>query len=91
MTTVSHELSRGDEGRTPLLQRFGPPEVWPSLAISVIWLSVLFDAVFGPDIVTSTGGGTDTSSVPSAVAVALFAFLATWVVAGFGFKRARKT
>jgi uncharacterized membrane protein (DUF485 family) len=59
--------------------------MWASLAIIVIWLSVLFDAVFGPDIVNTSAGG-DSSTVPSAVAVALFAFLATWVVARYGFR-----
>jgi hypothetical protein len=63
------------------------PEVWPSLAIGVIWLTVLLDALFGPDILTSNGSGTNTSSVPSAVVVPLFAFLSTWVVARYGFRR----
>jgi len=54
-----------------------------------MWLFVLFDAVFCPDIVTPSAGG-DTSTVPSAVAVAVFAFLATWVVARYGFREGRK-
>ena len=66
------------------------PEMWASLAIVVMWLTVLFDAIFGPDIVT-TGVAGDQSSVPSAVAVALFAFLATWVVARHGFRHERKS
>jgi hypothetical protein len=61
--------------------------VWPSLAIGVVWLAVLFDALFGPDIVTSNGAGTNTSSTPSAVVVAFFAFLTSWVVARYGFRR----
>jgi hypothetical protein len=63
-------------------------EVWASLAIIVMWLAVLFDAVFGPDIVNTSSGG-DSSTVPSAVAVALFAFLGTWVVAKYAFGRRR--
>lgn len=59
-----------------------------SLAIVVMWLAVLFDAIFGPDIVTTSSGG-DSSTVPSAVAVALFAFLGTWVVAKYAFGRPR--
>src|SRR5438045_7366487 len=54
------------------------PELWASLAIVMLSLAVLFDAIFGPDIVTSSAGG-DHSIAPSAVAVAFFAFLATWV------------
>jgi len=85
MTTVMNETARS--AKTPLLQRLGPPELWPSLTISVIWLTVLLDALFGPNILTSNGAGTNTSSVPSAVAVALFAFLATWVVAHYASRR----
>ncbi len=63
--------------------------MWASLTIIVMWLSVLFDAVFGPDIVNTSASG-DQSIVPSAVVVALFAFLATWVVAKYGFSKERK-
>jgi hypothetical protein len=45
--------------------------------------------IFGPNIVNTSAGG-DTSSVPSAVVVALFAFLATWVVERYGFRHERK-
>lgn len=89
MTTIPHEPSRVvHEKRRGSLQLL-VPEMWASLAIIVMWLAVLFDAVFGPDIVNSTAGG-DHSTVPSAVAVALFAFLATWAVARYGFRRERK-
>jgi hypothetical protein len=60
-------------------------EAWASLAIAVMWLSVLCAAIFGPDIVNQSAGG-DSSTVPSAVPVALFAFLGTWVVARYGFR-----
>jgi hypothetical protein len=61
-------------------------ELWASLAITVMWLAVLFDAIFGPDITSTTPGGTS-SSVPSAVAVALFATIGTWAVAKYGLRR----
>jgi hypothetical protein len=63
-------------------------EMWASLAIIVIWLSVLADAIFGPDIVANSGVGDigEHTTVPSAVVVSLFAFLATWVVAKYGFR-----
>jgi len=62
------------------------------VAITVIWITVLADALFGPDIVTMNGvaGVGEQSTVPSAVVVALFAFLSTWVVARYGL-RERKT
>lgn len=87
MSTISHEPSRIAEENTRRTWPF-VPDMWASLAIAVIWLSVSFDAVFGPDIVNTTAGG-DSSTVPSAVPVALFAFLATWVVARYGLRRGR--
>ena len=59
-------------------------DIWVSMAITVIWFVLFAVALFGPDIVTSTPGGT-TSTCPSAVIVAPFAFLASWVVARNGF------
>ena len=88
MTSISHEPPAG-VGKHQWSLRLLVPEMWASLTIIVMWLAVLFDAVFGPDIVNHTAGG-DSSTVPSAVVVALFAFLATWVVAWFGFRRDRK-
>ena len=91
MTSVSHEPSRiVPEKRLPQLL---VTEMWASLAIIVIWLSVLADAIFGPDIVTNNGVGDigEHTTVPSAVVVSLFAFLATWVVAKYGFRHERKT
>jgi hypothetical protein len=84
MTTISHEPSNGVGERPQLLV----PEVWASIAISVMWLAVLVDAIFGPDIVSTTPGGTSTT-LPSAVVVSVFAFLGTWVVARYGFARRR--
>jgi hypothetical protein len=60
--------------------------MWASLAISVMWLAVLFDALFGPDIVSSNAGANMTT-IPSAVVVAFFAYLGTRVVAKYGFDR----
>jgi hypothetical protein len=54
-----------------------------------MWLAVLFDALFGPDLVVSNASGTTT--IPSAIIVALFAYLATRVVARYGFRRAGET
>jgi uncharacterized membrane protein (DUF485 family) len=86
MTTMSHEPTRVGHERRRI--QFLVPELWASLAIAVIWLAVLFAAVFGPDIVNTTAGG-NTSTVPSAVVVAFFAFFATWVVARYGFRHDR--
>jgi hypothetical protein len=84
MTSISHEPPGAVQEKQRWSLQLSVPEMWASVAIIVMWLSVLFDAIFGPDIVNSTVGG-DHSVVPSAVAVALFAFLGTWVVARYGF------
>jgi dolichyl-phosphate-mannose--protein O-mannosyl transferase len=84
MSTVSHEASRVVPDKRGWFTQLLIREMWAGLAISVMWLAVLFAAVFGPDIV-STSAGTNTTTVPSAVAVALFAWLATRVVAKYGF------
>ena len=84
MTTISHEPTKGAEGRPTLVGVLSITQMWASLAIIVMWLAVLFAAVYGPDIV-SNGVAGDRSIVPSVVVVALFAFLATWPVAKYGF------
>ena len=88
MSTVSHESLPLAPGGLAWLR---VPEMWASLAIVTIWLAVLFDAIFGPDIHTQEGvAGVGTSTtVPSAVAVALFAALATWPIARHGFRHDR--
>jgi hypothetical protein len=57
-----------------------------SLAIGVIWIVVLIDALFGPDIVAGSAGG-DFSRIPSAIVLAFFAWVATVVIAKHGFGR----
>jgi hypothetical protein len=86
MTTAAHEpvTVRGARLREVLV-----PEAWASIAIAVMWLAVLFDAVFGPNLVSTSGAGTNTTSVPSAIIVALFAFLGTSAVARYAFGRER--
>lgn len=90
MSTIPHEPSEVVREKRRSSLQLPAPEMWASLAIIVMWLAVLFDAVFGPDIVNTSAGG-DHSTVPSAVVVALFAFLATWVVARYGFRHPRKS
>ena len=84
VSTISHDPPVSGPARPAWLTALGLTQMWASLAIIVMWLAVLFDAIYGPDIVTSTAGG-DASKVPSAVAIAVFAFFGTWVVAMHGF------
>jgi hypothetical protein len=90
MATIPHERSVVAEEKGAWSARLLVREMWASLAIIVMWLAVLFDAIFGPDIVATSGTAATHTVVPSAVVVALFAFLATWVVARHGFGHERK-
>ena len=87
MATVSHESSGAPE-RSRWTLRLQVPEMWAALAIAVIWLAVLFDAVFGPDLIVSNASGL--TRLPSALVIALFAYLATRVVARYGFGHSRE-
>jgi hypothetical protein len=89
MTTISHEPARGLPERPSVWTQLRIPEMWASLAIIAMWVTVMFTAIFGPNIETSTASGTNTSSTPAAVALGLFAFFATWIVARYGFRHDR--
>jgi hypothetical protein len=89
MATVSHEPTGALPERQRGIRRLAVPDMWAALAIAVIWLAVLFDAIFGPDFVSSSRSGSSTTVVPSAAIVALFAYLATRVVAKYGFGHSR--
>ena len=62
-----------------IADRLFVPAFWGTLAIVVMWLAVLFDGIFGSDMVFSNSNGT--STIPSAVLVALFAVIGTASVA----------
>ena len=83
MTTLSHEPSRVVQEK-PGWSQLLVPELWASVAIAVMWLAVLFDALWGPDFVSTTASANTT--IPSAIFVAPFAFFGTWVVAKYGFR-----
>lgn len=63
-------------------------EMWGSLAITAMWVAVVFASAFGHDI--RTGNGVDNvgqhTSVPAGVVVALFATIASWLVARHAFR-----
>ena len=90
MSTVLPEAPPASRERSRWYSRLLVREMWASLAIISMWLAVLFDALFGPDLVSSNVGAS-TTSIPSAVILALFAYLGTRVVARYGFDRGRGT
>ena len=85
MTSVPHEPSELAGKPRTWLSAVLVREMWASLAITVMWVAVVVDAIVGPEIVSTTPGGS-TTTIPSAVAVALFAFCGTWVVAKHGLR-----
>jgi hypothetical protein len=89
MASFSHEPSRVERERQRL-PMVAVREMWVSLAITVVWLVVFADALYGPDIVASSGSGGATTTVPSAVVVAGFAFLTSWIVAKYGLRSDRE-
>ena len=86
MATVSSEQPDAATDRRSQRGRRVVPEMWASLAISVIWLVVLVAALFAPDFISSNAGASFTR-IPSAIIVAFFAWLATWAIARHGFGR----
>jgi F0F1-type ATP synthase assembly protein I len=86
MASVSHGNSTYAPERPQWAEFLKIREIWASLAISMMWLAVLFDAVYGPNFVSTTSGG-DSTTIPSAIFVALFAFLASASVAKHGFRQ----
>ena len=64
------------------------PELWGATAIAFMWMAVLFACIYGGDFVSLNGGGTQsTTTMPSGVFVAFFAFLASVAVARRAFQR----
>lgn len=80
MTTITHETSTDKPSRSGIASQIR--EFWGALAIVAMWLAVLFVGVYGGDVVTA-----DSTRIPSAIFVAIFASLATWAVARRAFGR----
>jgi F0F1-type ATP synthase assembly protein I len=88
MSTISHGPSQVLPEKRNWGVRLLVTEMWAALSIAVMWIAVLFAAIFGPDFVSTSSGGNSTT-IPSAIVVAIFAYLGTRVVARYGFGRPR--
>ena len=80
MTTMTHEPSAGTPIRESVASRLLVPGFWATVSIVTMWLAVLFDGIFGGDM-TFTNTSSQVTVMPSVVAVALFAAIATAAVA----------
>ena len=79
MTTVmTHEPSTDQPG---VAARLLVPGFWGAVSIVAMWLAVMFDGIFGGDMVfgNNTGGGP--TIIPSAVLLGLFAVIGTTSIA----------
>jgi hypothetical protein len=86
MTMTTHEPSTGTPASQDIASRLLVPGFWATVSIVVIWLAVLFDGIFGGDM-TFANSSPQVTVMPSAVAVALFAMIATVSVAKRAFGR----
>ena len=74
----------GGDGRYRSFPRCGR-----RFAITAMWVAVFITAIWGPDARFNSNDG-NSSTIPTAVFVTVFAFLGTWVVARYGFRQQRK-
>ncbi len=88
MTSVPHEPVVARRERSEWAELLRMRELWAAVSIVFMWLAVLFTGVYGPDFVSTSAGGNSTT-IPSAIGVAFFAFLGTASVAKAGFRRDR--
>ena len=86
MSSISHPPASVVPERRHRAVQFLVAEMWASLAITAMWIAVAVTSVWGPDFVSSTPGGSSTT-IPSGIAVALFACIGSWAVAKYGFAR----
>jgi hypothetical protein len=89
MSTMSHEPAQAFHERPRWSSLRLIPEMWASLAITAMWVAVFITAIWGPDARFNSNDG-NSSTIPSAIFVTVFAFLGTWIVARYGFRQQRK-
>jgi hypothetical protein len=85
MAVMTHEPSAGTPISQGIASRLLVPGFWATVSIVTIWLAVLFDGIFGGDMTFSSPS--HVTVIPSVVAVALFAAIATASVAKRAFSR----
>ena len=84
--TTMHEPFTAGPARESIASRLLVPAFWGAVSIVAMWLAVLFDGIFGGDMVFSNPASGPTT-IPSAGTVALFAVIGTVAVAKRAFAR----
>jgi len=84
-TVMTHEPSTDKPG---IMDRLLVPGFWGTVSIVVMWLAVLFDGIFGADMIFNSSANVNGPTViPSVVLVALFAVIGTSSIAKRVFRR----
>ena len=86
MATITREPVSYQSPQRGIADRLLVPGFWATICIVAMWLAVLFTGVFGGQM-TFVNTGTSVTTLPSAVAVALFAAIGTTAVAKRAFTR----
>jgi hypothetical protein len=87
MTVMTHEPPIEKAADRKVVSRLLVlPQFWGALAIVSMWLAVLFVGLYGGDMIFHDSSASN-STIPSAVAVALFAAIGTSAVAKRAFGR----
>ena len=89
MSTISHPPTEVSSDMRHWTERVLVTETWASLAIFAMWMAVAIAMVWGPDFVSSNGSGTNSTTIPAGIAIAMFATIGTWFVAKYGLGRHR--
>ncbi len=85
MSTIPHPpISE----RQSVLMALRIREMWVALSIFVMWLAVAVASVWGPDLVAHSNDGSNTT-IPSGIAIGVFATFGSWAVAKYGFAHRR--
>ena len=85
-TLMTPETSEEKPARAGIAARLLVPGFWAALSIVTMWLAVLFDGIYGGNMIF-TGVDGSVTNIPSAVVLGLFAVIGTSAVAKRAFGR----
>jgi hypothetical protein len=78
---MTHEPSTDKPARQGVAARLLVPGFWGAVSIVAMWLAVMFDGIFGGDMVFGNNAGNGPTIIPSAVLLGLFAVIGTTSIA----------